>query len=161
MPLKNEYSEPLELAALLVWVDMRNPKVIMTYTPKYTVKSVLSGHSKRRPNMVFNTDYCFMQIKSIAECSSTFIKLSFVIKIFVLSIFDWSLKTGFTVWSNCNINSYHARYFMYYFPPIFIDSSYNMYLQVEWKTVWILISWLLRSQLIWIYTVFKTAYFGV
>ena len=28
---------------------------------------------------------------------STFIKLPFVIKIFVLSIFDWPLKTGFTV----------------------------------------------------------------
>ena len=27
----------------------------------------------------------------------TFIKLSFVIKIFVLSIFEWPLKTGFTV----------------------------------------------------------------
>ena len=28
---------------------------------------------------------------------STFIKLPSVIKIFVLSIFEWSLKTGFTV----------------------------------------------------------------
>ena len=28
---------------------------------------------------------------------STFIKLPFVIKFFVLSIFEWSLKTGFTV----------------------------------------------------------------
>ena len=28
---------------------------------------------------------------------STFIKLSFVIKIFVLSIFEWLLKTGFTL----------------------------------------------------------------
>ena len=46
-----------------------------------------------------------MQVKSIAECSKgehsaillTFIKLPFVIKIFVLSIFEWLLKTGFTV----------------------------------------------------------------
>ena len=31
---------------------------------------------------------------------STFIKLSFVFKTFVLSIFEWPLKTGFTVkWS--------------------------------------------------------------
>ena len=45
-----------------------------------------------------------MQVKSIAECSkggehsailSTFIKLQFVIKIFVLSIFEWPLYTGF------------------------------------------------------------------
>ena len=28
----------------------------------------------------------------------TFIKLPFVIKIFVLSIFEWPLKTGFTVY---------------------------------------------------------------
>ena len=45
-----------------------------------------------------------MQVKSIAECSknnsaifSTFIKQPFVFKIFVLSIFEWLLKTGFTV----------------------------------------------------------------
>ena len=30
---------------------------------------------------------------------STFIKLLFVIKIFVKSIFEWPLKTGFTVFS--------------------------------------------------------------
>ena len=39
-----------------------------------------------------------MQVKSIAECSSailsTFLKLPFDIKIFVLSIFEWPLKTG-------------------------------------------------------------------
>ena len=54
-----------------------------------------------KPKMVFKTDYRLMQIKSIAEHSailSTFIKLPFVIKIFVLSIFEWLLKTGFTVY---------------------------------------------------------------
>ena len=35
----------------------------------YTVKPVLSGQPKRRPNLVFKTDYCLMQVKSIAECS--------------------------------------------------------------------------------------------
>ena len=46
-----------------------------------------------------------MQVKSIAECSKgehsaklvTFIKLPFIIKIFVLSIFEWSFYSGFTV----------------------------------------------------------------
>ena len=51
-----------------------------------------------------------MQVKSIAECSdcrmlqaehsailSTFIKLQFSIKIFVLSVFKWPRKAGFTV----------------------------------------------------------------
>ena len=34
-----------------------------------TVKPVLSGHSKGRPKLFFKTDYRFMQVKSIAECS--------------------------------------------------------------------------------------------
>ena len=44
--------------------------------------------------LIFKTDYHLMHVKSIAECS---ILLSFVIKIFVLSIFEWPLKTSFTV----------------------------------------------------------------
>ena len=32
-----------------------------------TLITVLSGHSKRRPKLVFKTDYRLMQIKSIAE----------------------------------------------------------------------------------------------
>ena len=53
-----------------------------------------------------------MKVKSIAECSKwsriiaevehsaillTFIKLQIVIKIFVISIFEWLFYTGFTV----------------------------------------------------------------
>ena len=41
-----------------------------------------------------------MQVKSIAEYSAillTFMKLPFVFKTFVLSIFEWPLKTGFTI----------------------------------------------------------------
>ena len=43
-----------------------------------------------------------MQVKSIAHSTifSTFIKLPFVIKIFVLSFVEWPLKTGFTVGIN-------------------------------------------------------------
>ena len=40
-----------------------------------------------------------MQVKSIAECYpllSTFVKLPFVIEIFILSIFEWLFYTGFT-----------------------------------------------------------------
>ena len=39
-------------------------------TYEYTVKPVLSGHSKRRLKLVFKTDYRLMQVKSIAECSN-------------------------------------------------------------------------------------------
>ena len=35
----------------------------------HTVTPVLSRHSKRTQKMVFNTNFCLMQVKSIAECS--------------------------------------------------------------------------------------------
>ena len=35
----------------------------------HTVRPVLSGHSKKHQKLVFNTNYCLMQVKSIAECS--------------------------------------------------------------------------------------------
>ena len=41
--------------------------------------------------------YCRMLQGEHSAILSTFIKLPFVIKIFVLSIFEWLLKTGFTV----------------------------------------------------------------
>ena len=68
---------------------------------------------KKKPKLGFKTDYRLMQVKSIAECSegehsailSTFIKLPFPIKIFVLSTFKWLLKTGFTVFNNILVTS--------------------------------------------------------
>ena len=64
---------------------------ICILTADYTVKPVLSGHSKKK------TNYCVMQVKSNAECSDsamllTFIKLPFVIKIFVLSFLSGCLR---------------------------------------------------------------------
>ena len=45
-----------------------------------------------------NKEDRLLQVKSIAECSKrTFIKLPFVIKIFVLSFYEYMLKAGFTV----------------------------------------------------------------
>ena len=41
--------------------------------------------------------YCKMLQGEHSAILSTFVKLHFVIKIFVLSIFEWPLKTGFTV----------------------------------------------------------------
>ena len=59
---------------------------ICILTADYKVNPVLSNHSKKK------TNYRLMQVKSIAECSKgrfaillNFIKLPFVIKIFVLS----------------------------------------------------------------------------
>ena len=67
-----------------------------------TVKPISSGHSKRRPKLVFTTCYRLMQVlqnapREHSAILSTFIKLQFLFKIFVLSIFEWPLKTGFTV----------------------------------------------------------------
>ena len=39
---------------------------------------------------------------------STYIKLPFVIKTFVLSIFEWSLKIGFTVVIMGDFETYHV-----------------------------------------------------
>ena len=60
---------------------------------------------KKRPKLCFKTNYRLMQVKSIAECSKgehsaillTCIKQLWASKTFVLSIFEWSFKTGVTV----------------------------------------------------------------
>ena len=47
--------------------------------------------------MVFKVGYRLMHVKSIhSAILLTFIKLPFAIKTHVLSIFEWSLKTGLT-----------------------------------------------------------------
>ena len=70
----------------------------------YTVKPVLSGHSKRRLTLFSERlslnagqTYCRMLQREHSAILSTFIKLPFVIKIFVLSILEWPRKTNFTV----------------------------------------------------------------
>ena len=77
---------------------------MVKYLPIYLNLSIFTVFLKNK-NIIFKirrskvTDYAaLMQVKSIAECSrhsailSTFIKLPFVIKIFVLSIFEWLIK---------------------------------------------------------------------
>ena len=61
------------------------------------------GHSQKDRKLVFETSYRLMQVKHIAAILLTFIKLPFVIKIFVLSIFGWPFNAGFTV-----INSFKS-----------------------------------------------------
>ena len=50
--------------------------------------------------------YCRILQGEHSAILSTFIKLPFVIKIFVLSIFEWPLKTGFIVYTNSFENKY-------------------------------------------------------
>ena len=50
--------------------------------------------------LVFKTNYSFMQVRrEHSAIILTFIKLPFVIKIFVLCIFEWRFYTGFTVYA--------------------------------------------------------------
>ena len=70
----------------------------------YTVKPVLSDHSKRlkigfQDRLLFNAGrtYCRMLQREHSAIHSTCIKLPSVFKTFVLSIFEQPLKTGFTV----------------------------------------------------------------
>ena len=70
-------------------------------------KPVLSGHSKRRQKIGFQDwlslnagqMYCRMLQWEHSALLSTFINRLHVIKIFVLSILEWLLKTGFTVYA--------------------------------------------------------------
>ena len=70
-----------------------------------TVKPVLSDHSKKDKKKWFSglislnagQKYCRMLHREHSAILLTFIKLPF--KFFVLSIFEWPLKTGFTVLS--------------------------------------------------------------
>ena len=72
---------------------------------KITVKPVLSGRSKGKPKIGIQDrlwlnagqKYCRMLQGEHSAILSTFIKLPFVIKTFVLSVVEWPLKTGFTV----------------------------------------------------------------
>ena len=51
-------------------------------------------HSQKEQKLVFKTNNRLMPEHSAILL--TFIKLPFVIKIFILSIFEWPLQTGFT-----------------------------------------------------------------
>ena len=70
-----------------------------------TVKPVLSGHSKRRAEIGFQDrlslnacqKYCRMLQWEHSAIFLTIMKLPFAIKTFVLPIFEWPFKTGFTV----------------------------------------------------------------
>ena len=87
---------------------MRNPTSLHASTASTIFKkgsNVLQNLSQaatqKEDQIFFKTDYRLMQVESIAEWEhsvilSTFIKLPFVINIFVLSILEWSNETGFT-----------------------------------------------------------------
>ena len=60
-------------------------------------KTSINRPLSKRQKLVFKTNYSLMQ-REHSAILSTFIKLPFVIKTFVLSIFEWPFYTGFTVY---------------------------------------------------------------
>ena len=66
-----------------------------------TVKPVLIGHSKNDKTKVLKTNGSSMNVESISECYSaillTCIKRYSVLKTNFGVLFEWPLKTGFTV----------------------------------------------------------------
>ena len=73
-----------------------NPRILV----RDTVKPVFRGHSETKNGFPDR-----LSLNHRGAFCNTFdsIKLPFVIKIFVLSIFEWPLKTGFTVY--CQITA--------------------------------------------------------
>ena len=75
------------------------------YNEQSPVKPDLSGHPKEQTKIGFQDrfslnagqNYYRMLPLEHSAIISTFINLPFINKIFVLSILEWSLKTGFTV----------------------------------------------------------------
>ena len=79
---------------------------------------MLNSHSQKDQKLVFKAiyrlynagqKYCRMLQGEHSAILSTFIKLLFVIKIFVLSIFEWPFYTGFTVSANSNALAFVTR----------------------------------------------------
>ena len=67
-PMISNCFESLSITKCKVFSALSNG-IVEIFSSINTVKPVLSGHSKRRLKLVFKTDYCLMQVKSIAECS--------------------------------------------------------------------------------------------
>ena len=64
------------IEGILVWIvtvqncdTMKNYVLSVISTKKDTVKPEENDHSQKERNLVFNTNYPLMQVKSIAECS--------------------------------------------------------------------------------------------
>ena len=81
----------------------------------------------------------------------------------------YSLYTRYTCFlcKDISVNPCHAGcFYVLHSSSIFIQPTgtipvIRIYSQADLKTMWILISWLLRSQLIWTYYVFKMGYIWV
>ena len=105
IPILSHYI-PLRSLMFSFWAQNYNASLkLSTHTTLVEhSKTCLKRPLKRRPKLVLKTDICLMLVKSIAECSTGSILQCFwhalschlSLRPF-LSIFEWQLKTGFTV----------------------------------------------------------------
>ena len=76
-----------------VYIEYNYSKTCLMHPLKKNTKIVF----QYRLSLNAGQKYCRMLQREHSAILSTFIKLPFSIKTFVLSIFKWPLKTGFTV----------------------------------------------------------------
>ena len=89
----------------LCLIFSETPKTGFSRQGPYYSKTCVKGPLSKRPKIGFQDQlslnagqkYCRMLQGEHSAILSTFIKLPFVIKIFVLSIFEWLFYTDFTV----------------------------------------------------------------
>ena len=98
----NDGPKHIKLTTVNIWVVHFTCTLTQTLECKnadYTAKHVLSSHSKKEDQLLLNAGqkYCRMLQGEHSAILLTFIKLLFVIKIFISSFFEWLLKTYFTV----------------------------------------------------------------
>ena len=91
---------PFKLSHSIFKVKFHIEKILYLYS-----KTCLKRPLKKKTKISFQDllsiyagqEYCRMLQREHSAILSTFIKLSFVIKTIVLSVFEWPLKTSFTV----------------------------------------------------------------
>ena len=115
--------------------EEETPEHRLTETQTYSkpcVKQPLSKRSKigLQDQLSLNAGqkYCRMLQREHSAILSTFIKLPFVIKIFVLSIFEWLFDTGFTLQARIqeDICSDMQKKFLHKIVNIFLPIGLNM-----------------------------------
>ena len=74
-----KYAQPGNGGEANVDNDFLHATKVTTEKNEDAVKPVLNGHSKEDQKLAFKTNYCLMQVKSIAECILQHFRPSFTL----------------------------------------------------------------------------------
>ena len=101
-----------------------------------------SSHWRSTVSLNAGQKYCRMLQGEHSAILSTFIKLPFVLKIFVLSIFEWPFYTGFTVQQNFGGSNHNVHFIMAVWSLYLTYKLYQDILNLElsfiiWPWVWV------------------------